>query len=143
MSWYEKSEIENSRINDIILSYDLNREVIVEARLNGEVEELISESAEKFKLIFEDRNIELTVYHVIPFWRDGELIEDNCGTVQVGDDLLCIDPEELIVSKEKVIEIEVGRTDNTPVRHPKSSNGYYFVNGILLHDWVGINGYIT
>jgi hypothetical protein len=38
------------------------------------------------------------------------------------------------VSKEKVIEIEVGRTDNTPVRHPKSSNGYYFVNGILLHD---------
>ena len=48
--------------------------------------------------------------------------------------LLCIDPEELTVSKEKVIEIEVGRTDNTPVRHPKSSNGYYFVNGILLHD---------
>ena len=47
---------------------------------------------------------------------------------------LCIDEEELVVTKKKVIEVEVGMTDNTPVRHPKSSNGYYFVNGILLHD---------
>ena len=134
MSWYEKSNIVNSQVEDIILSYDLDRETIVEAKLIGEVEELISENADKFKLILEDRKLELTVYHIIPFWRDGKLIEDNCGTVQVGDELLCIDPEELTVSKEKVIEIEVGRTDNTPVRHPKSSNGYYFVNGILLHD---------
>ena len=134
MSWYEKSDIVNSEVEDIILSYDLNRESIVEAKLIGEVEELISENAQKFKLILEGRQIELTVYHIIPFWRNGELIEDNCGIVEVGDELLCIDPEELIVSKEKVIEIEVGRTDNTPVRHPKSSNGYYFVNGILLHD---------
>jgi hypothetical protein len=134
MSWYEKSNIVNSQVEDIILSYDLDRETIVEAKLIGEVEEFISENADKFKLILEDRKLELTVYHIIPFWRDGELIEDNCGTVQVGDELLCIDPEELTVSKKKVIEIEVGRTDNTPVRHPKSSNGYYFVNGILLHD---------
>ena len=134
MSWYEKSDIVNSEVEDIILSYDLNRESIVEAKLIGEVEELISENAQKFKLILEGRQIELTVYHIIPFWRNGELIEDNCGIVEVGDELLCIDPEELTVSKEKVIEIEVGRTDNTPVRHPKSSNGYYFVNGILLHD---------
>ena len=134
MSWYEKSNIVNSQVEDIILSYDLDRETIVEAKLIGEVEEFISENADKFKLILEDRKLELTVYHIIPFWRDGKLIEDNCGTVQVGDELLCIDPEELTVSKEKVIEIEVGRTDNTPVRHPKSSNGYYFVNGILLHD---------
>ena len=134
MSWYDESNIIDSKVDDIILSYDLNSSTIVEAKLIGDVEEIISESAEKFKLIFEDRNIELTVYHIIPFWRDGELIEDNCGVVQVGDELLCIDPEELTVSKEKVIEIEVGRTDNTPVRHPKSSNGYYFVNGILLHD---------
>ena len=61
-------------------------------------------------------------------------VAGDIGTVQVGDVLLCIDPEELTVSKGKVIEINVGRTDNTPVRHPKSSNGYYFVNGILLHD---------
>jgi len=134
MSWYEKSDITDGQVDDVILSYDLDRETIVEAKLIGEVEELISENADKFKLILEGRQIELTVYHIIPFWRDGELIEDNCGTVQVGDKLLCIDPEELTVSKEKVIEIEVGRTDNTPVRHPKSSNGYYFVNGILLHD---------
>ena len=134
MSWYEKSDIVNSEVEDIILSYDLNRESIVEAKLIGEVEELISENAQKFKLILEGRQIELTVYHIIPFWRNGELIEDNCGIVEVGDELLCIDPEELTVRKEKVVEIELGMTDNTPVRHPKSSNGYYFVNGILLHD---------
>ena len=134
MSWYEKSDIEDSEIEDIILSYDLKRETIVEAKLIGQVEELISENAEKFKLILEDSQIELTVYHIIPFWRNGELIEDNCGVVEVGDELLCIDEEELVVTKKKVIEVEIGMTDNTPVRHPKSSNGYYFVNGILLHD---------
>ena len=134
MSWYEKSDIEDSEIEDIILSYDLKRETIVEAKLIGQVEDLISENAEKFKLILEDSQIELTVYHIIPFWRNGELIEDNCGVVEVGDELLCIDEEELVVTKKKVIEVEVGMTDNTPVRHPKSSNGYYFVNGILLHD---------
>ena len=134
MSWYEKSDIEDSEIEDIILSYDLKRETIVEAKLIGQVEALISENAEKFKLILEDSQIELTVYHIIPFWRNGELIEDNCGVVEVGDELLCIDEEELVVTKKKVIDVEVGMTDNTPVRHPKSSNGYYFVNGILLHD---------
>lgn len=134
MPWYEKSDIIESEVDDIILSYDLNRKIIVEAKLIGEVEEVISENAQKFKLILEDRQIELTVYHIIPFWREGELIEDNCGVVEVGDELLCIDAEELVVTKEKVIKIEIGMTDNTPVRHPKSSNGYYFVNGILLHD---------
>ena len=134
MSWYEKSDIVNSEVEDIILSYDLNREAIVEAKLIGEVEELISESAEKFKLILENRHLELTVYHIIPFWRNGEFMEDNCGVVEVGDELLCIDEEELVVTKEKVTEIEMGMTDNSPVRHPKSSNGYYFINGILLHD---------
>ena len=40
MSWYEKSDIEDSEIEDIILSYDLKRETIVEAKLIGQVEEL-------------------------------------------------------------------------------------------------------
>ena len=134
MSWHEETEVIDLSIGDIVLSYDLNKKIIVESQIVDEVEELISDNAQKFEIILEDRETELTVYHIIPFWRDGELIEDNCGVVQVGDELLCIDPEELTVSKGKVIEINVGRTDNTPVRHPKSSNGYYFVNGILLHD---------
>ena len=134
MSWHEETEVIDLSIGDIVLSYDLNKKIIVESQIVDEVEELISDNAQKFEIILEDRETELTVYDIIPFWRDGELIEDNCGVVQVGDELLCIDPEELTVSKGKVIEINVGRTDNTPVRHPKSSNGYYFVNGILLHD---------
>ena len=134
MSWHEKAEVIDLSIGDIVLSYNLNKKIIVESQIVGEVEELISENAEKFKLILEDKHLELTVYHIIPFWRSGEFMEDNCGIVEVGDELLCIDPEELTVRKEKIVEIELGMTDNTPVRHPKSSNGYYFVNGILLHD---------
>ena len=33
MSWYEKSDITDSKVDDLILSYDLNREIIVEANL--------------------------------------------------------------------------------------------------------------
>ena len=64
MSWYEKSDITDSKVDDVILSYDLNREIIVEAKLVGEVDELVSDDAHKFKLILENRKIELTVYHL-------------------------------------------------------------------------------
>ena len=103
MSWHEETEVIDLSIGDIVLSYDLNKKIIVESQIVDEVEELISDNAQKFEIILEDRETELTVYHIIPFWRDGELIEDNCGVVQVGDELLCIDPEELTVSKGKVI----------------------------------------
>ncbi len=134
MSWYEKSDITNSKIGDIILSYDLNKEIIVEAELYDRVEEVHSENVNKIRLVLEDREIELTVYHIIPYYSGEDLIEDNCGMVTVGDELLCIDAEELVVTKEKVIETESILVEKTILSHPKSSNGYYFVNGILLHD---------
>ena len=134
MSWHEKAEVTNLSIGDIILSYDINEEKIVEAEIIGEVEKLYSDGKETFDISTGDYGINLTIFHILPYYHDGELVIDNCGMVEVGDELIIIDEDELSVLREEVISIEEGVTDNQSVYHPKSSNGYYFVNRILLHD---------
>jgi hypothetical protein len=134
MSWHEKAEVTNLSVGDIVLSYDINEEKIVEAEIIDRIEELYSDGKETFAISTGDYGINLTNFHIIPYYRDGELIEDNSGTVQVGDSLILIDEDELSISRETVTSITEGFTDNQVVYHPKSSNGYYFVNRILLHD---------
>ena len=134
MSWHEKAEVTNLSVGDIVLSYDINEEKIVEAEIIDRVEELYSDGVETFDISVADKQLKLTIFHIIPYYRDGELIEDNSGTVQVGDRLILIDEDELSISRETVTSITEGFTDNQVVYHPKSSNGYYFVNRILLHD---------
>ena len=134
MSWHEKAEVTNLSVGDIVLSYDINEEKIIEAEIIDRVEELYSDGKETFAVSTGDYDINLTIFHILPYYRDGELFIDNSGTVEVGDELIIIDEDELTVSREKVILIEEGVTDNQVVYHPKSSNGYYFINRILLHD---------
>jgi len=134
MSWHEKAEVTNLSVGDIVLSYDINEEKIVEAEIIDRVEELYSDGKETFAISTGDYGINLTIFHIVPYYRDGELILDNCGTIDVGDELIIIDEDELAVSREKVISVEQGITDNQVVYHPISSNGYYFINRILLHD---------
>ena len=134
MSWHERASVTNLSIGDIILSYDINEEKIVEAEIIDRVEELYSDGKETFAIFTGDYGINLTIFHIIPYYRDGELIIDNCGTVDVGDELIIIDEDELAISRGKVISVEQGITDNQVVYHPISSNGYYFINRILLHD---------
>ena len=134
MSWHEKAEVTNLSVGDIVLSYDINEEKIIEVEIIDRVEEFYSDGKETFAISTDDFSINLTIFHIIPYYRDGELIIDNCGTVDVGDELIIIDEDELTVSREKVTSIEEGLTDNQVVYHPKSSNGYYFINRILLHD---------
>ena len=134
MSWHEKTEITNLSVGDIVLSYDINEEKIIEAEIINRVEELYSDGVETFDISAVDKQLKLTIFHIIPYYRDGELIEDNCGTVQIGDELIIIDEDELSISREKVTSIVEGFTDNQVVYHPISSNGYYFINRILLHD---------
>ena len=134
MSWHERASVTNLSVGDIILSYDINEEKIVEAEIIDRVEELYSDGKETFAISTGDYGINLTIFHIIPYYRAGELIIDNCGTVDVGDELIIIDEDELTVSREKVTSIEEGVTKNQVVYHPKSSNGYYFINRILLHD---------
>jgi len=134
MSWHEKAEVTNLSVGDIVLSYDINEEKIVEVEIIDRVEELYSDGAETFDISVADKQLNLTIFHIIPYYRDGELIEDNSGTIQVGDRLILIDEDELSISRETVTSITEGFTDNQVVYHPKSSNGYYFVNRILLHD---------
>ncbi len=134
MSWHEKALVTGLSVGDIVLSYDLSKETIVEAEIIDSVEEFYSDGKETFDISTGDYGINLTIFHIIPYYRDGELIEDNTGTVQVGDRLILIDEDELSISRETVTSITEGVTDNQVVYHPKSSNGYYFVNRILLHD---------
>ena len=134
MSWHEKAEVTNLSIGDIVLSYDINDEKIVEAEIVGKVERLYSDGKETFAISTGDYGINLTIFHILPYYRDGELIIDNSGTIEIGDELIIIDEDELSITREKVISTEKGVTDTQIVYHPKSSNGYYFVNRILLHD---------
>ena len=134
MSWHERASVTNLSVGDIVLSYDINEEKIVEAEIIDRVEELYSDGKETFAISTGDYGINLTIFHIVPYYRDGELILDNCGTIDVGDELIIIDEDELSVLREEVISIEEGVTDNQSVYHPKSSNGYYFINRILLHD---------
>ena len=134
MSWHEKAEVTNLSVGDIVLSYDINEEKIVEAEIIDRVEELYSDGKETFAMSTGDHGINLTIFHILPYYRDGELIIDNSGTIEVGDELIVINEDELSIILQKVISIEEGVTDNQVVYHPKSSNGYYFINRILLHD---------
>jgi len=131
MSWHEKASVTDLIVGDVILSYDINEEKIIEAEIIDRVEELYSDGKETFAISTGDYGINLTIFHILPYYRDGELIIDNSGTVVVGDELITIDEDELSIVLQKVISIEEGATDNQSVYHPKSSNGYYFVNRIL------------
>ena len=134
MSWHERTSVTGLSIGDIVLSYDINEEKIIEAEIIDRVEELYSDGKETFDISTGDYGINLTIFHILPYYHDGELVIDNCGMVEVGDELIIIDEDELSVLREEVISIEEGVTDNQSVYHPKSSNGYYFINRILLHD---------
>ena len=134
MSWHERTSVTDLTVGDIVLSYDINEEKIIEVEIIDRVEELYSDGAETFDISVADKQLKLTIFHILPYYRDGKLIEDNCGTVQIGDELILIDEYELSISREKVTSIVEGLTDNQVVYHPKSSNGYYFINRILLHD---------
>ena len=134
MSWHEKASVTDLIVGDVILSYDINEEKIIEAEIIDRVEELYSDGKETFDISTGDYGINLTIFHILPYYHDGELVIDNCGMVEVGDELIIIDEDELSVLREEVISIEEGVTDNQSVYHPKSSNGYYFINRILLHD---------
>jgi len=134
MSWHERTSVTDLTVGDVVLSYDINEEKIVEAEIIDRVEELYSDGKETFAISTDDFNINLTIFHILPYYRDGELIIDNSGTIEVGDELIIIDEDELSIILQKVISIEEGVTDKQAVYHPLSSNGYYFVNRILLHD---------
>jgi hypothetical protein len=134
MSWHEKTSVTDLSVGDVVLSYDINEEKIIEAEIIDRVEELYSDGKETFDISTGDYGINLTIFHILPYYHDGELVIDNCGMVEVGDELIIIDEDELSVLREEVISIEEGVTDNQSVYHPKSSNGYYFINRILLHD---------
>ena len=114
MSWHEKAEVTNLSIGDIVLSYDINEEKIVEAEIIDRVEEFYSDGKETFAISTDDYGINLTIFHIVPYYRDGELILDNCGTIDIGDELIIIDEDELAVNKYWIPFFESLATALTP-----------------------------
>ena len=107
----------------------VSEEKIIEVEIIDRVEEFYSDGKETFAISTGDYSINLTIFHIIPYYRAGELIIDNCGTVDVGDELIIIDEDELAVSREKVISIEEGVTDNQVVYQLKAYSLKLFILG--------------
>ena len=77
-----------------------------------------------------------TSTHLIKYYREDKLIEDNIGTLQVGDEIIYLNEDEDNSSNftlEKIVSIdEVEIEDTINLIHPVTELGYLFVNNILV-----------
>jgi hypothetical protein len=121
------------KIGDVVLSYDLDKHNIVDAKVVGRVEESLSEQAEAFEFKILNKKLKLTTYHYLPYYRDDKLIEDSVSTLEVGDKVISVD-SDLNVEFTEVTDVKKSITNNDTVYHPRISNDYYFVNRVLIHD---------
>jgi intein/homing endonuclease len=85
------------------------------------------------KITAGSQTIHFTSTHIIPYYRNGELIEDIMGTLEVGDEVMVYNHSEGEVSKVAIdiINEELMETECEAI-HPHTKNGYYFVNNILV-----------
>ena len=133
----EKS-IADIEVGDIVLSADIEEKKIVETSVTsiktGGVSNY-SVSVPQVKIVLkvstEDSTLLFTSTHLIPFYRDGILMEDNFGALQVGDEVIVnndgFDIKPIIsIGESKVID------NDLDVVHPHTEIGYLFVNNILV-----------
>jgi hypothetical protein len=131
-SW-KPHQISDVKIGDVVLSYDLDKHNIVDAKVVGRIEESLSEQAETFEFETLNKKLKLTTYHSLPYYRDDKLIEDSVSTLEVGDKVISVD-SDLNVEFTEVTDVKKSITNNDTVYHPRISNDYYFVNRVLIHD---------
>ena len=74
MSWHERTSVTDLTVGDIVLSYDINEEKIIEVEIIDRVEELYSDGAETFDISVADKQLKLTIFHILPYYRDGKLL---------------------------------------------------------------------
>ena len=134
----EKS-IADIEVGDIVLSADIEEKKIVETsvtsiKTGGVSNFFVSRRACPIlvlKVSTEDSTLLFTSTHLIPFYRDGILTEDNFGALQVGDEVIVnndgFDIKPIIsIGEAKVID------NDLDVVHPCTEKGYHFVNNILV-----------
>jgi intein/homing endonuclease len=74
-----------------------------------------------------------TSTHILPYYRNDDLIEDNMGTLEVGDEVIVYNHSESEASRVAVdtISQHIVESENEVI-HPITVSGYYFVNNILV-----------
>ena len=127
---FEEISIAELQVGYEILSADIDNETIIHARVN----EIIygkNMGGLLLKVSTEDTSILFTSTHLIPFYRDGQLREDNMAVLKVGDQVIVKDNG---FSKKRITEIqEIQRSEeDVDVVHPYTDIGYHFVNNILV-----------
>ena len=127
---FEEISIAELQVGYEILSADIDNETIIHARVN----EIIygkNMGGLLLKVSTEDTSILFTSTHLIPFYRDGQLREDNMAVLKVGDEVIVNDNG---FTKKPITEIhEIQRSESdVDVIHPYTDIGYHFVNNILV-----------
>jgi len=129
----KKVSIADLSVGDLVISYNLEKKEREDVEVIDTVEPVRSIKTITFNISVKGKSLNLTNSHLIPYYRDDELIVDNSGTIQVGDKLIFLF-DDFSISSESVDSVEEGYSDDEDVYHPKTTNGYYFINGILIHD---------
>ena len=127
---FEEISIAELQVGYEILSADIDNETIIHARVN----EIIygkNMGGLLLKVSTEDTSILFTSTHLIPFYRDGQLREDNMAVLKVGDEVIVNDNGFKNKPKTEIHEIQRSESD-VDVIHPYTDIGYHFVNNILV-----------
>ncbi len=139
---YEKINVTEVTVGDSILGFDLESENLVDTKVEhidkttayaypGHGDDLCGKAT--LKIDAGENSILFTITHIIPYYRDGVLIEDNMGTLEVGDEVIVCDVTEHTFSRVPVDAItEKLAEPGSETIHPYTDKGYYFVNNILV-----------
>ena len=125
-------DIESVKEGDVVLSWDTDivPTVVNENRIGEITDGIVLKISTKYSSIIYTSN------HLIKYYREDKLIEDNIGTLQVGDEIIYLIEDEDNSSNftlEKIVSIdEVEIEDTINLIHPITELGYLFVNNILV-----------
>ncbi len=133
MKVQEKSgeiNISEVKVGDIIASALIDTEEIIYTQVSS-IMTGSNTGGIILKVSTDDNHILYTSTHLVPFYRDGAILEDNLGALQVGDELIVNDngfTRKPIVKIEEIKSLE----SDVDVIHPHTLAGYHFVNNILV-----------
>ena len=139
---HEKINVTEVAVGDTILGFDLESENLVDTKVKhidkttsyaypGHGDDLSGKAT--LKIDAGENSILFTISHIIPYYRDDVLIEDNMGTLEVGDEVIVCDVTEHTSSRVTVDTITEKVTEpGSETIHPYTDKGYYFVNNILV-----------
>ena len=131
--WDEKS-IYVIGSGDIILGANPKTNELEDTAIVSLTKDKTSEGVVLMIVTDNDDTLLYTSTHIIPYYRDDNLIEDNMGTLQIGDKLICLNSDKTEIEQVAVKSIDEAKKieEEVDVIHPHTEKGYHFVNNILV-----------